>query len=159
MILDAETAADLMTPNPLSISADATVKEAVAFLADNGISAAPVVDASGRAVGVLSQSDVIVHDREKVEYLPANTGYEEWARVSTRPRRSVGSGFQVENVDRTRVREIMTPVIYSVPPNAPCQRVIEDMLALRVHRLFVVDRDDTLIGVISTFDILRHLRD
>jgi CBS-domain-containing membrane protein len=107
---------------------------------------------------VLSQSDIIIHDREKVEYLSANPEYYDRANLGGRSHRSFASGFQVENVDRTRVREIMTPVIYSVPPDAPSSRVIEDMLALHVHRLFVVDHDETLVGVISTFDILRHLR-
>ncbi len=159
MTLAAETAADLMTPNPLTVQATATVKEAVAFLADKGISAVPVVDRSGRPIGVLSQSDIIIHDREKVEYLSANPEYYDRANLGARSRRSFGSGFQVENVDRTRVHEIMTPLIYSVPPDAPCQRVVDDMLSLHVHRLFVVDRNEALIGVISTFDVLRHLRD
>src|SRR5262249_2802727 len=67
LALRAETAADLMTPDPVSIGADATIKEAVAFLTDKGFSAAPVIDRAGRPVGVLSRSDVLVHDRETVE--------------------------------------------------------------------------------------------
>jgi CBS domain-containing protein len=35
--------------------------------------------------------------------------------------------------------------------------VVGDMLALKVHRLFVVD-DGILVGVISAFDVLRKLR-
>jgi hypothetical protein len=38
--LRAETAADLMTPNPISVEANAFVAEAVALLIDRGISAA-----------------------------------------------------------------------------------------------------------------------
>ena len=41
LILSAATAADLMTPNPVSISQDVTVKEAAAFLTDRGLSASP----------------------------------------------------------------------------------------------------------------------
>jgi CBS domain-containing protein len=44
LTLAAATAADLMTPNPVSIGQNATVKEAVAFLSDRGFSAAPVLD-------------------------------------------------------------------------------------------------------------------
>ena len=40
----AETAADLMTRNPVSISDTATIREAIAVLADRGFSAAPVID-------------------------------------------------------------------------------------------------------------------
>jgi CBS domain-containing protein len=35
--------------------------------------------------------------------------------------------------------------------------VVEDMLGLKVHRLFVVDGNGILVGVISALDVLRHL--
>jgi CBS domain-containing membrane protein len=52
----------------------------------------------------------------------------------------------------------MTPVVYSVLPDAPVTEVINQMVGLKVHRLFVVDPDGVLVGVISTTDVLRHLR-
>lgn len=64
-----------MTTNPISIRETATVREAVAFLTDKGFSAAPVVDVAGRPVGVLSQTDIVVHDRNQVEYVPSATDY------------------------------------------------------------------------------------
>lgn len=155
LILCAETAADLMTPNPVSIREDATVKEAVAFLTEKGFSAAPVIDEAGRPVGVLSRADIVVHDREKVEYVPE---YYEGTDLTARSGKPFRSGFQVENVDRTQVRDIMTPVVFSVAPETPARKVVEEMLALKVHRLFVVGRDGTLIGVISAIDVLRHIR-
>ena len=63
MILDAASAADLMGPTLVSIEADATVDEAVDLLIAKGYSAAPVIDEAGRAVGVLSRSDLLVHSR------------------------------------------------------------------------------------------------
>ena len=70
LTLNAATAADLMTPNPLSIRQNATVKEAAAFLSDRGISAAPVIDDAGRAVGVLSRADIVVHHRQEAQFVP-----------------------------------------------------------------------------------------
>ena len=70
LTLNAESAADLMTPNPLSIRQNATVKEAAAFLTDRGISAAPVIDNAGRAVGVLSRADIVVHHRQEAQFVP-----------------------------------------------------------------------------------------
>src|SRR5262249_21708562 len=58
LTLTAETAADLMTPNPVSIRDVATVREAVALLTDKGFSAAPVIDQAGRPIGVLSRADI-----------------------------------------------------------------------------------------------------
>jgi CBS domain-containing protein len=52
-------AADVMTPNPKSISALASVREAADFLRKHGIHTAPVIDEAGRPVGVLSRTDLL----------------------------------------------------------------------------------------------------
>jgi len=70
----------------------------------------------------------------------------------------LGAGFQVETVDRALVRDLMTPAVFSVARNTPANKVVSELLNLHVHRLFVVDDRDVLVGVISTMDILRHLR-
>src|SRR6185503_16023102 len=69
MTLMARSASEMMSPNPLSLRENLTLKEAIAFLVDRNISGAPVIDAAGRPVGVLTQSDVLVHDRETVEHV------------------------------------------------------------------------------------------
>lgn len=158
LMLWAATAADLMTPSPLSISENATVREVVTFLTEKGFSAAPVIDEAGRPVGVVSQADIVIHDREKVTRAAAKPQYYDIPDRAAPSGESIGDGFQVENVDRTRVSEIMTPTVYSVAPDTPARKVIEDMLNLKVHRLFVVGTDGVLVGVIGTLDVLRHLR-
>jgi CBS domain-containing protein len=155
--LRANTARDLMTASPVSLGDDATIQEAVRLFTDKGISAAPVIDEAGRPVGVVSHSDIIAHDRERVEHpQPAEVYRPE--EVATEEGERLGQGFQVETADRTRVRDIMTPALFSVPPETPAAKVVEQMRALNVHRLFVVDHDGVLIGVISTFDILGRLQ-
>ncbi len=153
-----KTAADLMTPNPVSIRSSATIREAAVLLTDKGFSAAPVMDESGRPVGVLSRADILVHEREKVEYAPALPEYYERTELITRSGETFFGGSHGKIADRARVRDCMTPVVFSVRPDAPASRGIEDMEALKVHRLFVVDTAGVLIGVISALDILRHLR-
>jgi CBS domain-containing protein len=154
----AETAADLMMPNPISIRENATLREAVALLTDKGFSAAPVIDDAGRPVGVLSRSDILVHDREKVDYVEPEPEFYHKGDLVTRSGESLRGGFQVEKVDRTLVSDLMTPAVFSVAPDTPAPQVIDQMLGLKVHRLFVVDPGGILVGVISVLDILRHLR-
>lgn len=154
VVLDGATAADLMAPNPVSIAAAASVSEAARFLADKGFSAAPVIDEVGRPIGVLSQSDIVVHDRESGPYVSGIPEYYERADLS--PPRIIRT--DVVDVDPTQVRDIMTPVVFSVAPETPAYKVIEGMLAHKVHRLFVVGGDGVLVGIISTVDVLRHLR-
>lgn len=66
-------------------------------------------------------------------------------------------GFQIETTDPTPVRDIMTPLVVSVELNEPALEVVAKMLAFKLHRLFVID-GGVLVGVVSTFDVLRKLR-
>jgi CBS domain-containing protein len=157
LMLPAPTAADLMSPNPVSISQDATVKQAAAILADRGFSAAPVVDEAG-LVGVVSRSDVMIHYRNKPEPVPGLPTSDERGDQGTRPGEPRPGGSQPENAAQTRVRDIMTPAVFAVSSEAPARRGLGDMVGLKVHRVFVVGSGGVLVGVISAFDVVRHLR-
>jgi CBS domain-containing protein len=151
-------AQDLMTRNPVSIRENATLHEAVALLVDKGFSAAPVIDNAGRAVGVISQRDVLVHDREKVDYLEPVPADYDTEFLGERVGKSAGAGFQVVAPDSTLVSDIMTPMVFSVAPDCPAQKVVDQMLAMKFHRLFVIDDNGVLIGVISALDILKRVQ-
>ena len=149
LTLGPETATELMTANPISIRDSATIPEAVELLSKRGISAAPVIDAAGRPVGVLSQSDVLLHEREKPDQISPSSDYYERADLSVRSAK-VGA-------ERALVRDLMTPAVFSVTPTTSAAKVVQEMVALKIHRLFVVDADGVLVGVISALDVLRHL--
>lgn len=138
LTLKAKRAVDLMTPNVLTLHEDTTVPEAATFLTAQDISAALVTDAAARPVGVLSQTDIVKHDCER----------------QAEPRFAGAAG---KPDDRTPVSEIMTHVVFSVAPATPASTVVDAMLSLGVHRLFVLDHDGHALGVISALDVLRHL--
>ena len=131
--LHAQTAADLMTPGPFSLHATATVSEATTFLTSRGFGAAVVIDAAGHPLGVITKTDLLVYQREK----------------SDRPH---GPGHHP-----TTVRDIMTPATFTVRDNAPVKSVVEQMLGLNVHHLFVTDKASVVVGVISPIDVLKKL--
>jgi CBS domain-containing protein len=139
LVLRARTAAELMTPDPKSVRHDATVAEAAAFLSTRGFSAAPVIDEAGRPVGVVSRSDLLTHQGQRARLLGA-------------PSRGAG---RAEPAGETPVREVMTPAVFCIQPGAPTAKVVEKMLTLNVRRLFVVDDEGVLVGVVSAFDVLR----
>jgi CBS domain-containing protein len=131
LTLKARTAAELMSEKVVSISDDAPLAHAIAMLVDHGFSGAPVVDAAGRAVGVISLSDIVIRDRNYgCGWLAANTPF---------------------------VRDVMTPAVCGVRPETPAAEVIEEMVLLRVRRLFVIDAEGVLVGVIAASDVVRHL--
>jgi CBS domain-containing protein len=149
LTLSADTAADLMTAGPVSINANATLREAILLLHDRNFGAAPVIDEAGRAIGVISQADLLTHDRESL--------------ANGRPTPEAYARFEYELAtgeplpEDTRVCDVMTAAVFAVTPETPAANVVEQMLALNVHRLFVVTEDGVLVGVITTTDILRHL--
>lgn len=142
LMLHPRTAGELMTPDPKSLRQDATVAEAAAFLSSRGFSAAPVIDAAGRPVGVVSRTDLLTHQGQRAVF-----------RLGAPDR---GEGRD-ETAGDTPVRDVMTPAVFCVRPEAPAAEVVEKMLALNVRRLFVVDAAGVLVGVVSAFDVLRGI--
>jgi CBS domain-containing protein len=126
LILDAETAGELMTPNPVSVSEHTMIREAAVALTNREISAFPVINEAGQPVGVLSRADIVRHHSKAMA--------------------------------AADVRKIMTPTVISVATHDPAWEAIAKMTAFKVHRLFVVNGTGTLIGVITSFDVVRKLR-
>jgi CBS domain-containing protein len=127
LVLGARPASELMTANVLRVPEHMPVKEAAAFLAAEAVSAVPVVNEAGEPVGVLSRADLVKHHGGAV---PDATAV---------------------------VRDVMTQMVFSVEPETPASTVVDAMLALGVHRLFVTDGAGSVIGVVSALDVLRHL--
>ncbi len=50
---------DVMTAPVVSVSPDADIAEAASLMADRGYSRLPVLDASGRLVGIISRADIV----------------------------------------------------------------------------------------------------
>jgi CBS domain-containing protein len=153
LVLHAETAYELMVPNPISIRAEAEIPEAISLFAEKSIAAAPVIDEAGRPIGVVSRSDLLIHERECEKARAGKPEYFFASDTAEVPRETPPKATA-----KTTVVDLMTPAIFAVAPDTPVHRVISDMVGLHVHRLFVVDTDGILVGVISTMDILKHLR-
>lgn len=143
--LKAQTAKDLMGPGIVSLRAVATVAEAVVLLTDNGFHSAPVINDAGRPIGVITQGDILLHDREHGTHL-AHT-----------PSPEVPDGFTEEVADLTLVEDIMTPAVFCVQPDTPALEVVRELQKLQVHQIFVVDKTGVLVGVIAAIDIIRKL--
>jgi CBS domain-containing protein len=155
-------AKDLMRPNPVSIRSDASIREALELLTDRGFGAAPVIDEAGHPIGVVSRTDILIHERECVRHARV-AGHAGPMRDDTEwdvfPDPSWADEFSIEVADSTSVGEIMTPAIFTVSMETPAREVVRRMLELKVHHLFVSDADMALIGVISPLDVMRCLLD
>jgi CBS-domain-containing membrane protein len=131
LTLQANTAADLMNVGSVSIADTDTVPEAVEFLTSRGFGAAVVIDDAGPPIGVVTKTDVLMHTRRRKPGLEP---------------------------DDTPVTEVMTPAVFSVRMETPAASVVEQLLELHVHHLFVQDAAGVVVGVISPVDVLRKLK-
>lgn len=145
------SASDLMNPEVLTVPEDMPVPELAAFLIDQKITGAPVEDAGGNLVGVVSVVDIAALVADELEDEedddPADAAEEE-AR----------DGAEGEDEDRGEdedlvAADLMTPEVVSVDENATVAEVASLMLECHLHRL-VVTRGGEVVGIISTSDLL-----
>lgn len=137
---------DLMTTDVVTVSPDACFKQVVRVLEEHSIDAAPVVDADGRLVGLVSQSDLTCH-----EELPAG-----WREVL------LGGRRQRERARKAQGRvaaDLMTAPARTVSPDMPVCEALREMAKAHIGRL-VVAQGDRVVGILTRSDLLRaFLRD
>jgi len=126
-------AADVMTRPVLSVRADDHVEQAAALLANNNVTAAPVLDRQGELVGIVSEGDLL---RARVVHVPD-------------PVHANAPGPAVRFVS-----DVMTRDVVALPAAADLSAVAEAMLAHHVHSVPIVDADE-VVGIICRHDLLR----
>lgn len=140
--------AEVMTRRVLTVQDEAPLNEAIRLMLDNGISGAPVVDASGAVVGMLTEGDLL----RRME-----TGTER-----KRPRWLeflVGPGKLADEYVHShsrRVKDVMTRTVVSVTADTPLEDVVRLMERHHVKRLPVLD-GERVIGIVSRANLLQAL--
>lgn len=148
------TAADVMNPNVLAVQADMTVEELASFLIENEISGAPVEDAAGRLMGVVSVTDLALSVARGTDLASDQSNPDffvrEWGNTLSRDEVEE-LRFGEEN--EMKVRDIMTPAIYSVDEETPVPEVAETLINSHIHRLLVTS-GERVVGIVTTSDLL-----
>ncbi|MEQ8302999.1 MAG: CBS domain-containing protein [Cyclobacteriaceae bacterium] len=114
---------DLITFRP-----DQTIEEAIEIIIDKRISGAPVLDESGKLVGMLSEKDCL--------------------------RIIVDQAYHNLPIDSKRVSDYMTADVKTVPPDSDVVSAANQFLHSPIRRMPVVE-NGVLKGQISRRDILR----
>ena len=141
-----------MNPGVLTVREDMTVRELASFLLEHEISGAPVADAEGRLVGVVSMVDIaaLASGEERA-------GGEEGSSFFGPDWEDALDEEDVEDLqldlDGLRVASIMNPKLYSVREDATVSEIASLMLKGHIHRLLVT-REDRAVGIITTSDLL-----
>jgi CBS domain-containing protein len=141
-------AGQVMTSDVLSIASGATVFEAAEMLVGSGVSAMPVVDSTGRMIGIVSEADLIRR-----------------AEIGTEPHRSwfervfgdeEAAAKEYVALHARRVADVMSKPVVTVQEDDPLGYVADVMARHGVKRVPVL-RGDALVGIVSRADLLQAL--
>jgi CBS domain-containing protein len=127
---------DLMTPDPLTLSLDATVLQALRMMEQVVVRHLPVCSGD-RVVGMVSDRDLRA------------TELGEWAGES--------SAADVHAYLSRPISELMSTDVVTISPDAPVREAVGRLIEHRISALPVVE-NEVLVGMLSTVDILRTLR-
>ena len=144
-------AIDIMTPDPVTLSPDTDIRTAATLLLDKKINGAPVVDAQGRLLGVLCQSDLVAQQKQVT--LPSIFAMlDGFIALSSRD----DFEREMQKIAATKVSQAMTPDPKTVGPETPIDEIATVMVNEKLFTLPVVDQG-RLVGVVGKEDILRTL--
>ena len=111
----------------ISIAPGASVKQALALFVEHGIGSLPVVDASGKVVGIFTERDVLYGDHR-----------------------------DPERFHHQLIKDVMTPNPVTCSTHDAVHEVMGKMSRSHVGQLPVVD-EGKLVGLVSVGDLIKSL--
>jgi len=132
---------DLMTTDPLTVSADTLLKDAARAMVRNRVSGLPVIG-DGALIGIVTEGD----------FLRQEANRDQPYRFSLLDA-LFGEGPADPPAVET-VAEVMTEDVITIRPEATIGQAARVMVHKLVKRLPVIDQDGTLIGIISRADVV-----
>lgn len=145
------TAEDIMTSPAITIGPDADITEAAKILLDRDINGLPVVDDSGRVVGIICQSD-LVRMQKSLPIPSLFTLLDGFVPLST----TALLETEVKRIAASKVADAMTRKVEFISPDTGVDVIAALMVDKQFHTLPVVDQG-RLVGVVGKRDILRTL--
>ncbi|MBV5271888.1 MAG: CBS domain-containing protein [Afipia sp.] len=136
----------IMTRQVLSVGPNTPVLEAANMMLQQHISGLPVVDKSGKLVGIVSEGDFI----RRAEI---GTGRKRgrWLKFLIGPGKSASEFVHEQG---RKVHEVMTPEPYTVTEDTPLEDIVQLMEKKNVKRLPVM-RGDAIVGIVTRSNLLQ----
>jgi acetoin utilization protein AcuB len=127
---------DRMTLNPVTITPEVSVTDALRLMSEKKIRRLPVIDNQGNLVGIVSDRDLLL--------------------ASPSPATSLAIWEIHELLAKLTVEKMMTREVITVPEDTPLEEAARIMADSRIGGLPVM-RDRTLVGIISESDLFKTL--
>ncbi len=141
-------AIDVMVRDVITIGPDDSVAEAARLIAENDVSALPVVDDDDRLVGVISEADLL----RRVE-IGTSVHHPWWVEAVT-PSASLAAEFAKQH--GKRVAEVMSENVITATEDTPLEDIAAILERNRIKRVPIV-RDGELVGIVSRSNLVQAL--
>lgn len=143
------TVADIMSHEVITIGRDTPVRDIARLLCTKRISGVPVTEADGTLVGVVSESDLMVHAAAIGEQGGPNPGW--WKSLFVNKARLARHYARTHG---TTAEDVMTAPVLTIGEDAPVAEITRIMGQHGVKRLPVM-RDGHLVGIVTRADLLK----
>lgn len=141
-------AADIMSTPVISVKPEMTVREVAKVFVEQKISGAPVVDAEGHIVGMISEGDLI-HRAEVGTEQPRRPRWLDLFSLKRDANEYVKSHGK-------RVADVMTADVVSVDEATPLSKIADTLERKRIKRV-PVTREGKLVGIVTRANLVQAL--
>jgi CBS domain-containing protein len=146
------TVADVMSRNPIVVQPSTPLQQAIQILAERRITGLPVVDDTGKLVGIISETDLMWQETgvtppayimflDSIIYLKNPAAYER----------------DLHKALGQTVGEVMSKNPITISPDKTVKEAAKILNERKVHRLPVVDSQGQVIGILTRGDIIRAM--
>ncbi|MCY7322886.1 MAG: CBS domain-containing protein [Phormidesmis sp. CAN_BIN36] len=147
-----KTVADVMTHDPITVRPETSITEVIQAIADRKISGLPVVDETGKLVGVISETDLMWQETgvtppayimilDSVIYLENPTRYQK----------------DLHKALGQTAGEVMSRDPTTITADKPISDAAKVMHDRNIRRLLVLDNAGHLVGILTRGDIVRAM--
>jgi len=145
-------AADIMSEVLVMLEAEQDVGEAADLFKRNRITGAPVIDAAGQVVGVLSVTDLMARETgADIEQRKAAGVYHMADLVATD---QTDEALGPAKLQGLCVKDLMVTKFVSTSSRTPVSTVATLMLQHKIRRVLIID-NRRLVGIVTQTDILK----
>ncbi|UCE37275.1 MAG: CBS domain-containing protein [Thermoplasmata archaeon] len=150
---------DIMTKKVITLGPENTLKDVVLKFSEHNISGAPVVDDSGKVLGIISEADIITtlerHGKEvKMVYLSPALSMVGLSFKETPSEKKTED--IVKDVGDIKVSEMMKRNVKTVGPEDKVKAVIDIVASGKINRVPVV-MDGKLVGIVTRGDVIKGI--
>ena len=150
--MNTKVAKDIMTTDVIVAKKDDSIASVANLLIQEKIGGLPVVDSENRVVGIISETDILKKEKyiEPPQFINILQGI-----IFLDDHKQIEQ--DIKRVAAYKVEDLMSTNIVKVNEDDSFDDIANIMIRKSINRVPVVDKENTLKGIICRYDIIRAM--